>query len=439
MLSGIGPADHLRARRRAGRPRSAGCRPRSPGPSRVLLPGRLPRAGDAARRDAAAQHAPRSGCAGSCSTTVRRRARIWRPAASSARAAGVRHPDIQFHFLPALVEDHGRSKGRMHAYQAHAGTMRPASRGWLELRSADPREHPLIEPNYLAEEQDRIDLRACVRLTREIFAQPAFDRYRDRELQPGAEVTGDRDIDAFVRAKADSAYHPCCTCRMGSGRAGGGRPGMPGARARRAARGRRLDHAEHGLGQSQRADDHAGREGGRPDPRPAGSAARRRCRSGSIRTGAPGSGRVPSRARWRPRRTGLTSTDKPKWREGGPHERTPSRASPRPMLLVGTAVSGRAGQLQDGAVLGCRLDRHHRDDRPDLGRPGGPGLRADGRHPVGAGDLSEPEERRHRRLPRQLDADHGSRHRARSRRTAASRWCAPTSRVPSTRWRCRST
>jgi choline dehydrogenase len=145
------------------------------------------------------------------------------PAASSHLEAGgfirsrpgVRHPDIQFHFLPALVEDHGRSKGRMHAYQAHAGTMRPLSRGWLELRSTDPREHPLIEPNYLAEEQDRVDLRACLRLTREIFAQPAFDRYRGRELKPGADVTSDRDIDAFVAAKADSAYHPCCTCRMG--------------------------------------------------------------------------------------------------------------------------------------------------------------------------------------------------------------------------------
>ena len=130
--------------------------------------------------------------------------------------AGIEHPDIQFHFLPALVEDHGRSKGRMHAFQAHVGTMRPLSRGWLELRSADPRQHPLIEPNCLAEEQDRIDLRACVRLTREIFAQPAFDRYRGQELKPGAAVTSDAEIDAFLRARADSAYHPCCTCRMGT-------------------------------------------------------------------------------------------------------------------------------------------------------------------------------------------------------------------------------
>ncbi|MFZ1429543.1 MAG: choline dehydrogenase [Geminicoccaceae bacterium] len=145
------------------------------------------------------------------------------PAASSQLEAGgfirtgpgIRHPDIQFHFLPALVEDHGRSKGRMHAFQSHVGPMRPASTGWLRLRSADPRQHPLIEPNYLAEERDRAEMRACVQLTREIFAQPAFDRYRGRELQPGEAVTSNADIDAFVRRKADSAYHPSCTCKMG--------------------------------------------------------------------------------------------------------------------------------------------------------------------------------------------------------------------------------
>ena len=146
------------------------------------------------------------------------------PAASSQLEAGgfirsgpgVPHPDIQFHFLPALVEDHGRSKGRMHAFQSHVGPMRPASTGWLHLRSADPRQHPLIEPNYLAEPRDREEMRACVRLTREIFAQAAFDRYRGREIQPGAGVTTDAEIDAFVRRKADSAYHPSCTCKMGT-------------------------------------------------------------------------------------------------------------------------------------------------------------------------------------------------------------------------------
>jgi choline dehydrogenase len=128
---------------------------------------------------------------------------------------GVSHPDIQYHFLPALISDHGRAKGKLHAFQAHVGPMRPASRGWLKLRSADPREPPIIQPNYLAEESDRREMRACVRLTREIFAQAAFETYRGRELAPGAEVTGDEAIDGFVRAKAESAYHPSCTCRMG--------------------------------------------------------------------------------------------------------------------------------------------------------------------------------------------------------------------------------
>jgi choline dehydrogenase len=131
-------------------------------------------------------------------------------------AAGVRHPDIQYHFLPALVSDHGRAKGDMHAFQAHVGPMRPASRGWLRLRSGNPKAHPVIEPNYLSEERDRAELRACVRLTREIFEQPAFAPYRGRELMPGADVTSDAAIDAFVRRKADSAYHPSCTCWMGA-------------------------------------------------------------------------------------------------------------------------------------------------------------------------------------------------------------------------------
>jgi choline dehydrogenase len=130
---------------------------------------------------------------------------------------GVRHPDIQYHFLPALVSDHGRSAARFHAFQAHVGPMRPASRGWLRLRSADPLDHPLIQPNLLSEARDRVELRDCVRLTREIFAQPAFDAYRGAEIMPGAEVRTDAEIDAFVRRKADSAYHPCGTCRMGVG------------------------------------------------------------------------------------------------------------------------------------------------------------------------------------------------------------------------------
>jgi choline dehydrogenase len=129
----------------------------------------------------------------------------------------VEHPDLQHHFLPSVVLDHGRVRSDRHAFQAHVGPMRPTSAGWIRLASADPRTHPLIQPNYLATEQDRREMRDAVRLTREIFAQPAFDPYRGPEMAPGAAIRSDSEIDVFVRARADSAYHPSCTCAMGTG------------------------------------------------------------------------------------------------------------------------------------------------------------------------------------------------------------------------------
>ncbi len=132
------------------------------------------------------------------------------------RNDAVPHPDLQYHFLPSQVIDHGRIRPELHAYQAHVGPMRPTSIGHLALRSADPGQHPLIEPNYLATEGDREEMRDSVKLTREIFAQNALDPYRGEEVSPGPDVRSDAEIDAFVRAKADSAYHPSCTCKMGS-------------------------------------------------------------------------------------------------------------------------------------------------------------------------------------------------------------------------------
>ena len=130
--------------------------------------------------------------------------------------AGVRYPDIQYHFLPLAVTYDGRSLAQGHGFQAHVGPMRSKSRGWVRLRSADPRDKPRIQFNYMSHPDDWAEMRACVRLTREIFAQSAFDRYRGRELQPGEAVQTDEEIDAFVRAKVESAYHPSCTCKMGS-------------------------------------------------------------------------------------------------------------------------------------------------------------------------------------------------------------------------------
>jgi choline dehydrogenase len=93
--------------------------------------------------------------------------------------------------------------------------MRSASRGTVRLRSADPRDPPAIRFNYMSAPSDWEDFRACVRLTREIFAQAAFDPYRGREIAPGPAVTTDDEIDAWLRAHVESAYHPCGACRMG--------------------------------------------------------------------------------------------------------------------------------------------------------------------------------------------------------------------------------
>jgi choline dehydrogenase len=129
--------------------------------------------------------------------------------------AGVRYPDIQYHFLPMAVRYDGTAPREGHGFQAHVGPMRSPSRGRVALKSAEPREAPSILFNYMSHEQDWIDFRHCIRLTREIFAQPAFDPYRGKELQPGAEVQTDDELDAFVREHVESAYHPCGTCRMG--------------------------------------------------------------------------------------------------------------------------------------------------------------------------------------------------------------------------------
>jgi choline dehydrogenase len=129
--------------------------------------------------------------------------------------AGVRYPDIQYHFLPLAVAYDGSTMAREHGFQAHVGPMRSRSRGWVHLASANPLDKPKIRFNYMSHADDWREMRACVRLTREIFGQPAFDRYRGREIQPGAAVETDEQIDAFVRNKVESAFHPSCTCRMG--------------------------------------------------------------------------------------------------------------------------------------------------------------------------------------------------------------------------------
>jgi choline dehydrogenase len=130
-------------------------------------------------------------------------------------AAGVRYPDIQYHFLPAAVSYDGSSLVNEHGFQAHVGPMRSKSRGWVRLNSPQATDPPRILFNYMSHEEDWVQMRACVRLTREIFAQRAFDRYRGREIQPGAAVRSDEQIDAFIRERVQTAYHPSCSCKMG--------------------------------------------------------------------------------------------------------------------------------------------------------------------------------------------------------------------------------
>ena len=131
-------------------------------------------------------------------------------------AAGISYPDIQYHFLPMAVAYDGNSLAAEHGFQAHVGPMRSKSRGWVRLASADPQDKPKILFNYMSHPDDWSEMRACVRLTREIFAQKSFDAYRGREIQPGAQVQSDAAIDDFIRAKVESAYHPSCTCKMGT-------------------------------------------------------------------------------------------------------------------------------------------------------------------------------------------------------------------------------
>ena len=129
---------------------------------------------------------------------------------------GVEYPDIQFHFLPFAVRYDGKAAAEGHGFQAHVGPMRSPSRGEITLKSPDPEAAPRIFFNYMSEEQDWIDFRHCIRVTREIFGQKAFDPFRGDEIQPGSHVQSDDELDGFIREHAESAYPPCGTCRMGA-------------------------------------------------------------------------------------------------------------------------------------------------------------------------------------------------------------------------------
>ena len=130
--------------------------------------------------------------------------------------AGVEYPDIQYHFLPIAVRYDGQVAAEGHGFQAHVGPMRSNSRGSITLASADPKDAPKILFNYMSTPEDWVDFRNCIRLTREVFGQDAFKQYAGKEIQPGNALHTDAELDTFINEHVERAYHPCGTCKMGA-------------------------------------------------------------------------------------------------------------------------------------------------------------------------------------------------------------------------------
>ncbi len=130
--------------------------------------------------------------------------------------AGIDYPNIQYHFLPAAMRYDGTAAFEGHGFQVHVGPMRTKSRGYVRIKNDDAKQSPKILFNYMSHADDWEEFRACVRLTRELFTQEAMKPFVGEEIQPGAAVQSDAQIDAFIREHCESAFHPCGTCRMGS-------------------------------------------------------------------------------------------------------------------------------------------------------------------------------------------------------------------------------
>jgi choline dehydrogenase-like flavoprotein len=134
-----------------------------------------------------------------------------------SRLAPDARADIQLHFIPAMLDDHGRHRLPGDGYTAHACFLRPRSRGRIALASNRVSDPPRIEADYLSDDEgfDLAMMLECAKLSRDILAQPAFDPYRGAPIFPGRNDLSDRELLAYIRAKAETVYHPVGTCRMG--------------------------------------------------------------------------------------------------------------------------------------------------------------------------------------------------------------------------------
>jgi choline dehydrogenase len=128
----------------------------------------------------------------------------------------VAYPNLMFHFLPIAIRYDGSVPAGGHGYQVHIGPMYSDARGSVKITSGDPRVHPALRFNYLSTAQDRREWVEAIRVARAILNQPAFERYNDGELSPGAGVETDEQILEWVAKDAETALHPSCTCRMGT-------------------------------------------------------------------------------------------------------------------------------------------------------------------------------------------------------------------------------
>ena len=134
----------------------------------------------------------------------------------ASRFATDERPDIQLHFIPALLSEHGRQRLEGSGMTLHACPLHPRSRGEIRLKSRDPQAPPTIVARYMSEPRDREMMVECLRISQQLFAQPAFGAHVAGPLQPGP---GKHDAEAlldFVRRKAETIYHPVGSCRMGN-------------------------------------------------------------------------------------------------------------------------------------------------------------------------------------------------------------------------------